>query len=94
MRETASNEPRKWGGADPTVVMNVGGGDGGAWLTVAEWVTLRKVCAGEIINERRDDDGGVRKLPPEMKSETERDCETSAYCGTYYVETKTANVST
>ena len=47
-------------------MMNVGGGDGGARLTVAEGVNLRKVCSGEVTNECRDNDGGgAQKLPSE-----------------------------
>ena len=60
------------GGAGPTGMTNilyVGGGDGGARLTVAEGVVLREACVGETTSECRDDDGGARELPPEMWEE-------------------------
>ena len=53
----------------PTGMMNVGGGDGGAQLTVAEGVVLREVCAGETTSECRDKDVGARELPPEAWEE-------------------------
>ena len=65
---TASEQTEQVGGAGPTGVMNVGGGDGGARLTVVEGVTLREVSAGEVSNECSDD-RGARKLPPEAWEE-------------------------
>ena len=50
------------GGVGPTGVTNAGGG---AQLTVAEGVVLRKVCVGETTSECRDNDRGARELPPE-----------------------------
>ena len=49
------------GGAGPGVT-NIGGGDGGARLTVAEGVVLRATFAGETPNEWHDSDGGAREL--------------------------------
>ena len=51
------------GGAGPRGVTNVGGGDGGARLTVAE------ACTGEATKECRDNDGGARELPPDTWEE-------------------------
>ena len=48
---------------------NVGGGDGGAQLTVAEGVVLREACVGKTTSECRDNDGGARELPPEAWEE-------------------------
>ena len=48
------------------------------------------VSDGEVTNECRDDGGRESYLPKRESSETERDCETSAYCETYCAETKTA----
>ena len=53
----------------PTGVMNVGGGDGGTRLTVAEGEVLREACVVETTSECRDNDGGARELPPEMWEE-------------------------
>ena len=89
MRETVSGRVAGRVGVGPTGVTNVGEGDVGARLTVAEGVTLREVSAGEVTSECRDSDRGARKLPPETWEE--RDSKTSAYCGTYCAETKTAD---
>ena len=35
---------------------NIGGGDGGARLSVAERVVLREACVGKITSECRDND--------------------------------------
>ena len=48
---------------------NVGGGDGGAWLMVAEGVVLREACVGETTNESRNNDGGSRVLHSETWEE-------------------------
>ena len=73
------------GGAGLTGVSNVGGGDGGTRLMVADGVALHEACTGEVTNEcRHNDEGGhVSCLPTRGRSETEHDCVTSAYCGTY-----------
>ena len=39
------------GGGDPSGVTNVGGGNGGARLTVAEGVALHETCAGGTTEE-------------------------------------------
>ena len=71
---------------------NVEGGDGGAGLSVAEEVALRKTCARETTEERQDSVGGSESyLLTRRRSETERDCSASAYQRTYYVEAKTEN---
>ena len=54
------------GGAGPNDLTNVGGGDRGTRLTVAEGVVLRATVAGETPNEWHNSDGGVRELPPDM----------------------------
>ena len=57
---------------------DVGGGNGGARLVLCE------ASVGETTNESRDNSGGAHELPPERgRSETERDCGTSTYYGTY-----------
>ena len=56
------------GGVGPTGVTNIGGGDRGARLTVAEGVALREAFAGETT-DCRDNDGGARELPPDMWEE-------------------------
>ena len=90
--DTESERDVYGGGAGPTSVMNIGGGDGGARLTVAEGVALREACTGEITNECRDNDRGHGScLPTRGRSETERDCGTSAYCGTYCDMRRTEN---
>ena len=70
----------------------VGGGDIGARLTVVEGVALHEMCAGETTNECRDTRwGGESCHSTRGRSETEHDCGTSAYCGTYYNMTRTEN---
>ena len=59
------------GGAGPTSVTKMGEADGGAQLTVAKGVVLCEACVGETASEWRDNDGGVRELPP--KTWEERD---------------------
>ena len=83
------------GGAGPNGVTNVGGGDGGARLTVAKGVALRETCAGETTNECCNNDrrGGVSYLLTRGRSEMERDCGTNAYWRTYCDVTKTENES-
>ena len=46
-------------------------------------MVLRKACVGETTNESHDNGGGAQELPPQRGSETERDCETSAYSRKY-----------
>ena len=48
---------------------NVGGGDEGARLAVAEGVVIREACVGATTKESRDNGGGARELPPEMWEE-------------------------
>ena len=79
------------GGAGDTSVTNAGGGDRGARLTVAEGVVLREACVRETTSECRDKDGIAPKLPPDTWEE--RDCGTSAYCGTCYDVMRAENES-
>ena len=60
------------GGAGPTGVMNVGGGDGGTRLAVAEGVVLREACIEETTSECREYDRGARELPPEVCEERDK----------------------
>ena len=72
------NEPEHdvyGGGAGPTGVTKMGGGDGGARLTVAEGVVLCEASVGETTSECRD--RGAHERSPEAWEE--RDCGTSAY---------------
>ena len=50
-RDTEPERDVYRGGVGPSGVTNVGGGDGGARLTVAEGVALREMCAGETTKE-------------------------------------------
>ena len=71
------------GGAGPTNVTKMEGGDGGARLTVAEELVLRETSVGETTCECPDDGGGrggrVSCLLKHGRSETELDFGTSAY---------------
>ena len=91
-RETEPERDVYNGGAGPTGITNAGGGDGGARLTEAEGVVLRKACVGETTSECCDNDGGARELTC-GRSEMERDCRTSAYCGPYYDVRRAENKS-
>ena len=68
------------GGAGSNGVTNIGGGNGGDRLTVAEGVALHETCTGKTTNESHDK-GGQREsyLLTRERSETERDCGTNAY---------------
>ena len=68
-------------------MMNVGGGDGGARLTVAEGVALHETC---------ETAKGWSKsyLPICGRSKMERDCIVNAYRRTYCDATRTENAST
>ena len=78
------------GGAGPTGKTTIGG-DEGARLTVAEGLALREACAGETTNECHHDGGHGSCLPTSGRSETERDCGTSAYYWTYFDVRRTEN---
>ena len=52
-----------------TGVTKVGGGDGGAQLTVADGVALRETCTGEATNDCCDNDRGAPELPPKTWEE-------------------------
>ena len=61
---------------------NVGGGDGGTRLAVAEGVVLCEVRVGETTNKGRDNSGRARELPPETWEE--QDGTSGAYMGDGY----------
>ena len=72
MRGGAHDKPEHdvyGGGAGPTGVTKMGGGDGGARLTVVEGVVLCEASVGETTNECGDNDEGTRELPPEAWEE-------------------------
>ena len=70
-------------GANLTGLRNVGAGDGGARLAVAEGVVLREACVG-----------GHESCLPNTEGEVEHDCGTSAYSGTYSNVRKRAPITT
>ena len=63
VRDTEPEQDVYGGVAGPNRVMNVGGGDGGTRLTVAEGAALREICARETTKECRDNDGEGGELP-------------------------------
>ena len=62
-RDTEPERDVYRGGRGPSGVMNVGEGDSGARLTVAERVALRETCVGEATEGCRDSEGGEQELP-------------------------------
>ena len=73
-RETKPERDVYGGGSRASGVTNVGEGDGGARLTVAEGVGLRKTCTGGTTGECRYSvgGGGERQLPPDTWEERDR----------------------
>ena len=76
-RDTEPERDVYGGVAGPTGVTKTGGGDGGARLTVAKVVVLRKASVRETTSECRDDGERVSCLPKRGRRGT------STYYGTY-----------